>query len=203
LTPPAWKIPAVVKHRYPTFARQVKFLFRKKHDRTNLLPFQRRALASLQRNPDLIVAQCDKNLGPATIDTVDYIKMVYRDHLNDTVTYIFSPESAVPAAVVHIKRGLIIWIKDCKEILTKHETGKLRKLAREKEDPFPIFYVILKAHKTPLKTRPINSCNGSLLFGMGIWVDDKLQAIAHAQLSFFKSSAKLKDEYTSATVPPN
>jgi hypothetical protein len=197
------KIPAVVKHRYPAFARQYKFLFRKKHGRTNLLPFQCRALASLQRNPDLIVAQCDKNLGPATIKIVDYIKMVYSDHLNDTVTYTCVPESAIPAAVAHIKRELLAWIKDWKEILTKHEAGKLRKIARENEDPFPIFYVTLKAHKTPLKTRPINSCNGSLLFGLGTWVDDKLQAITHAQRSFFKSSAKLKDEYTSETVPPN
>jgi hypothetical protein len=132
---------------------------------------------------------------------VDYIKMVYRDHLNDTVTYTFVPESAVPAAVARIKRELLTWIKDWKEILTKHEAGKLRKLSRENEDPFPVLYVTLKAHKTPLKTRPINSCNGSLLFGLGIWVDEKIQAITHAQRSFFKSSAELKFEYTSATVP--
>jgi hypothetical protein len=62
---------------------------------------------------------------------------------------------------------------------------------------------MLKAHKSPLKTRPINSCNGSLLFGHGVRVDDKLQPIAHARRSFFKSSAELKDEYTSATVPDN
>jgi hypothetical protein len=65
-------------------------------------------------NPDLIVAQCDKNLGPYTTETVDYIKMVYRDHLNDTVTYTCVPESAVSAAVAHIKRKLITWIKDWK-----------------------------------------------------------------------------------------
>jgi hypothetical protein len=181
----------------------LKFLFNKKQGRTNLLPFQRWALASLQRNPDMIIAQCGKNLGPETIETVEYIKMVYRDHLNETVTYTFVPESAVPAAVLHIKKQLLTWIKDWKEILTKHELGKLQKLARTNEDPFPVFYVTFKAHKSPLKTCPINSCNRSLLFGLGIWVNDKLQAITHAQRSFLKSSAELKDECTSATVPGN
>jgi hypothetical protein len=147
--PPTWRIPAVVKHRLPAFSRQVKFLFNKKHGRTNLLPFQRRALASLQRNPDLIVAQYNKNLGPATIETVEFIKMVYHDHLNDTVTYTFVTESAVPDAVRHINKHLLTWIKDWKEILTKHELGKLRKLARTNEYIFPVFYVTLKAHKSP------------------------------------------------------
>jgi hypothetical protein len=64
---------------------------------------------------------------------VDYIKMVYRDHLNDTFTYTFVPEPAVPEAVAHIKRELLTWIKYWKEILTKHESGKLRKLASQNE----------------------------------------------------------------------
>jgi hypothetical protein len=54
--PPNWKIPAVVKQIFPAFSRQVKLLFKKKYGCTILLPFQRRALASLQHNPDLIVA---------------------------------------------------------------------------------------------------------------------------------------------------
>jgi hypothetical protein len=111
--------------------------------------------------------------------------MVYHDHLNDTFPYTLVPESAVSAAVAHIKKQLITWIKDWKEILTKHEFGKLCKIARTNEDPFPVFYATIKAHKIPLKTRPRNSCNGSPLCGICIWVDDKLQAVTHAQRSFF------------------
>jgi hypothetical protein len=181
----------------------VKFLFNKKHGRTNLLPFQRWALASLQRNPDLILAQCNKNLVPVTIEMVSYIKMVYRDHLNNTVTYTFVLESSVPEAVLRIKKQLLTWIKDWKEIPTKHELGKLRKLTRTDVDSFPVFYVTLKTHNSPIKTRPLNSYNGSLLFGLGIWVDEKFQAISNAQRSFFTSSAELNDKYTSATFPNN
>ena len=61
----------------------------------------------------------------------------------------------------------------------------------------------MKVHKTPLKTRPIVSCSGSLLHALGVWVDDKLQIAARRQRSYFKSSLDLKKELTALNVPPN
>jgi hypothetical protein len=42
----------------------------------------------------------------------------------------------------------------------------------------------MKVHKTPLKTRPIVSCSGSILEGIGIWVDSKLKIAARRQRSY-------------------
>ena len=51
--------------------------------------------------------------------------------------------------------------------------------------PYARFYLTLKAHKLKpghnvddLKSCPIASCPGSLLHGLGMWVDHKLQEIA-------------------------
>jgi hypothetical protein len=47
------------------------------------------------------------------------------------------------------------------------------------------------------------SANGSLLFGIGIWLDDQLKVVAQLQRSFFKSSADMQKKYTTADVPNN
>ena len=52
----------------------------------------------------------------------------------------------------------------------------------------------MKVHKTPLATRPIVSCSGTLLHFLGVWVDDKLQRVIIKQKSFFKSSSVLKEQ---------
>ena len=61
------------------------------------------------------------------------------------------------------------------------------------KDPFPTFYLTIKIHKSPWKTRPIVSCSGSLLYALGVWVDRKLQIVAQSQHSYISSSRQLKD----------
>ena len=64
-------------------------LFKKRRGRSNLLPHQKYLLCHLQNQHELMVIQCDKNLGPALIERQQYIRLVYCDHLNDTNTYKF------------------------------------------------------------------------------------------------------------------
>ena len=71
------------------------------------------------------------------------------------------------------------------------------------------FYLTLKAHKlTPgetvdhLKSRPIVSCPGSLLHGLGVWVDHKLQEVAKNTISYFKNSLELKGTTTQTQPAP-
>jgi hypothetical protein len=60
----------------------------------------------------------------------------------------------------------------------------------------------MKVHKTPLKTRPIVSCSGSLFQPLGLWVDSMLQIVACVQPAYFKNSFDLKEELVSLDLPP-
>ena len=54
-----------------------------------------------------------------------------------------------------------------------------------------------------LKSRPIVSCPGSLLHGLGVWVDHKLQEVAQKTISYFKNMLELKQQLLNLHLPPN
>ena len=79
------------------------------------------------------------------------------------------------------------------------ECAFIREELKLNMSPFARFYLTLKAHKLKpgqsvdqLKRRPIVSCPGSLLHGLGVWVDHKLQEVAQRTVSFFKNTLELK-----------
>jgi hypothetical protein len=51
-------------------------------------------------------------------------------------------------------------------------------------------------------TRPILSFNDSLLHGLGLWANNKLQKYATRQKAYFKSSFDLKTELVTMDAPP-
>jgi hypothetical protein len=53
-----------------------------------------------------------------------------------------------------------------------------------------------------MKTHPIISLKGSILHGLGLWANDKLQQYATIQKAYFKSSSYLKTELVTMAVPP-
>ena len=72
------------------------------------------------------------------------------------------------------------------------ECAFLRKKLKSNQSPYARFYLTLKVHKLKqgqtvdqLKSRPIVSCPGSLLHGLGVWVDCKLQEVAQRTVSYF------------------
>ena len=76
--------------------------------------------------------------------------------------------------------------------------------------PYARFYLTLKAHKLKpgqnvdnLKSRPIVSCPGSLLHGLGMWVNRKLQEIAQKTIFYFKNTLELKQQLLHLNLPPN
>jgi hypothetical protein len=195
--------PSDVAKREKNFQLSLKKIFKTRKGKTNLLPHQHQALQYLRDQPDFLIVQCDKNLGPAIIEKEKYIELAFRDHFNDTETYRHLSPSEATEAAEQIRQKLNAWIKMYAQDLTKNEKKFLQQKADETVDPFPVFYLTFKVHKTPLKTRPIVSCSGSLLFGLGIWVDDKLQKLARLQRSYFKSSFDLKKTLDSLQLPPN
>ena len=81
------------------------------------------------------------------------------------------------------------------------ERAFLRKELKSNQYPYARFYLTLKAHKLKtgqtmdqLKSRPIFSCPGSLLHGLGVWVNRKLQKVAQNTISYFKDILELKKQ---------
>ena len=54
-----------------------------------------------------------------------------------------------------------------------------------------------------LKRRPIVSCPGRLLHGLGVWVDRKLQKVAQNTISYFKNTLELKKQLLKLNLPTN
>ena len=194
-TPPEWKIHRELQRRFKEFSTNYKSLFKLRHGISNLLPSQRIALQFLQQSKTLMVVNCDKNLGPAIIETESYIRMAFKDHLNDRNTYKYLTSDEATAFGVNIRKKLEDWLQRWKTIIPTNEKKFIKQALHNPDtDPISTFYLLMKVHKTPLASRPIVSCSGTLLHSLGVWVDDKLQRIVVTQKSYFKSSAVLKQQ---------
>ena len=185
-------------------------LFKTRKGKTNLLPHQQRALSTLQQQDTFLIVPCDKNLGPAIIERHDYLKIAMRDHLTDTTTYkLLNPKEIERSAPI-VKKSSVAWLKTHHKILTKMERAFIREKLDSNKAPYARFYFTLKAHKLKpgqtvdhLKSRPIVSCPGSLLHGLGVWVDRKLQEVAKSTISYIKNSLELKEQLLKLNLPPN
>ena len=203
-SPPYSNVPRTLSRRIHHFEQVVTTEFRTKLKvKPNLLRHQRFALEHLRQQNDFLIVACDKNLGPSIIERDEYIKLAFRDHLSDPNTYQYLPPAEVATKNTLIKGLLSAWTVKHYKSLTKEERKFLKRHAADCIDPFPYFYLTMKVHKTPLKTRPIVSCSDSLLFALGIWIDDKLQPVARRQQSYFKSSYVLKQQLLALELPPN
>ena len=202
--PPFSNVPRPLSRRLAHFEHVTTSHFRKKLRVTpNLLRHQRFALESLRQQKYFLIVACDKNLGPSIIERDEYIKLAFRDHLSDPHTYQYLTPADVEHQTDRIQSLLDNWITKYHRKLTKEERKFLNRHSSTCTDPFPYFYLTMKVHKTPLKTRPIVSCSGSLLYALGIWIDDKLQPVARQQKSYFKSSYVLKQDLLALNLPPH
>ena len=61
----------------------------------------------------------------------------------------------------------------------------------------------MKIHKGDDQTRPVVSCPGSLLEGIGIWLCKYLQPLAEEQDSYLKDSKELIKMLFALKLPPN
>ena len=133
-----------------------------------------------------------------------------RDHLSDTTTYKSLTTSEIDRYSSDITKNILGSMKTHHKKLTKMERAFLRKKLKSNKSPYARFYLTLKAHKLKpgqtvddLKSRPIVSCPGSLLHGLGVWVDRKLQEVAQRIVSYFKNTLELKKELLNLHLPRN
>ena len=90
------------------------------------------------------------------------------------------------------------------------ECAFIREELKSNQSPYACFYLTLRAHKLKpgqmvdhLKIWPIVSCPGSLLHGLGVWVDCKLQEVAQKTVFYFKNTLELKKQLLELHLLPN
>lgn len=110
--PLPFDIPPDIISRFNHFAFALRQLFKKKQrERSNLLPFQKLALKTLALRQDILIVSCDKNLGPAVIQTDTYVDMAFTDHLSSTAYREYSEDQAdchmhrTASAISEIQKG--------------------------------------------------------------------------------------------------
>jgi hypothetical protein len=174
------------------FTTQLTMLHQKVRARSNLLPFQRAILSEFRDDRRHLIIQADKNLGPCILERDTYIRRSLTDHLLDDTTYRQLNKREAHKSIKSIRTKLDAFMSRFKLYLTKADATFLERTFNV-EDPFPKFYITAKVHKYPWKTRPIVSISGSLLDGLGKWVDKMLQPFTHRIHSYVNSSFRLKE----------
>ena len=205
-TPPNYGISCKITGRMGRFRRRCKQLFKKKRGRSNLLPHHRAALRYLQAHPELVIIQCDMNLGPAVIEREEYIKLAYRDHLNDTDTYQFLTPFEAQMKFGQIRMAIQNWINKYAATVSPQCKHYMKTKLKDNRDPHSYLYLTAKVHKglNPLKSRPISSCSGSLLEPLGQAVNKPLQPHAQSQPYYLHNSFELlQDLMNLGELPPN
>jgi hypothetical protein len=201
--PPNVMLPRCIPGRLQAFRHAIQRAVKTKKSPSNLLRHQRHALDALRNQIDFLIVQCDKNLGPYVIEHVEYLQMAIRDHLSDNNTYRRLSRFEATLAAGQIRLAVKYWIVRHKEVLTKNERKFISHCINTNKVPFAAFYLNMKVHKTTLKSCPIVSCSGSLLFALGKWVDDKLKICAHRQPDYFKSIQDLQTMLSKMVIPPH
>ena len=201
--PPPEFYPNILRNRMHNFAINLRKLFKSRRSIPNLSRTHRFALDYLQSQQDFIIAHCDKNLGPAIIERDKYVSLAFRDHLSDASTYqrLSKPEADDYARCN--QNRVLEWLAHYKTELTNQECTYIQHHLNEVEDPLPYFYLLMKVHKHPLKTRPIVSFSGSLFHGLGVWVDTHLQQVAKSFESYLESSFDLLHDFKTLVLPPH
>ena len=82
------EVPHHISRLVGNFKGAIRRQFISQKGKSNITKFQAGIQQSICGNENIIIAHADKNLGPAGVDTTQYIRWALNDHLLDTSTYI-------------------------------------------------------------------------------------------------------------------
>jgi len=86
-TPPPWGLSPDLQACITSFFKTLQGHHKKRRGKSNLLPHHRTALKTLQTRNDIVIVQCDNNLGLAIMERQTCAETAFRDHLDDAQTY--------------------------------------------------------------------------------------------------------------------
>ncbi|CAJ1951612.1 unnamed protein product [Cylindrotheca closterium] len=182
-----------IQARIDSFSKKLKPPFRRRTVCSNLTPIQHRLLSTLRHHPDLLVLNSDKNLGPVILEQEVYLRRCLTDHLLTRPYQQLSQEEAdnFTSETRHLLKK---FLTENSYPNSEMDMTYLRRSLESVTDPYAYFYVLAKIHKSPWKTRPIISVSGSLLYGLGKWLDQQLQPLVKKLPTYLFSSFQLKND---------
>jgi hypothetical protein len=124
------------------------------------------------------------------VERDSYICTALAEHLHTDTYHRLSKPAATDHHITDIRDLLEHFLSTFKKSLNTHDYTFLHR-SMTGVDPYLYFYQTYKIHKNPKMMRPIISVCGSLLHGLGQWLNKHLQPIAAAQLSYISNSAHL------------
>jgi hypothetical protein len=198
-------IPIEIRARVTSFCKQLKFTFASRSSPPNLTPIQRSLLRKFRNDLKFIVIPADKNLGLCIIEREEYVRRVFTDHLLDPSTYLQLTEEQAISEMKQVATAAKAFVKQFTKAPTdmiSYEDATFLLRSFEVEDPFSYFYGTAKVHKDPWKLRPIVSYSGSLLHGLGRWLNKQLQPYVKELPSYLSSSLTLKAELAQIQIQP-
>jgi len=202
--PPA---PISIENKITEFEKYLKSYHQQliqkfKHKKlTNLSPLQSNALITLKNNKNITIKPTDKNLGPAVLDTKQYVGQILQEHLLTPSYRQLSHQEAINIMET-TKTTLKNLIQATSQLLSKPELTFFERSLRSFHR-LPIFYGLPKVHKEPLSFRPVVSTSGSLLAIFSTWLDYKMKDLIPLVKSYIKNSFEIIKELQNLTIPNN
>jgi len=168
---------------------------------SNLTTPQLQALSQLKNNKNLIVKPTDKNLGPAILDTLSYVKQVLREHLLTTDYKQLSYQES-KNLMDKVKTELKNIISSNTNEFTKPELTYFQR-SLNTFHRIPLFYGLPKVHKSPFTLRPVVSTTNSLLAVFSTWLDYRMKDLLPLVKSYVKNSTTIINDLKILHLPEN
>jgi len=202
--PPA---PLIIEDQLVKFEKHLNDKFqeiirkRQKINMSNLTTPQLQALSQLKNNKNLIVKPTDKNLGPAILDTLSYVKQVLREHLLTTDYKQLSYQES-KNLMDKVKTELKNIISSNTNEFTKPELTYFQR-SLNTFHRIPLFYGLPKVHKSPFTLRPVVSTTNSLLAVFSTWLDYRMKDLLPLVKSYIKNSTTIINDLKLLHLPEN